>query len=67
MTKVYKFSHEGKKVSFSHHSHPWLGKYTALTIGKKEMIVFSHISKPTIKKNFRKINFQYDRSMRGAK
>jgi hypothetical protein len=38
MVKIYRFMHQGHKVVFAHHSHPFLGKYTALSIGRKRII-----------------------------
>jgi hypothetical protein len=36
--KITKFNYKGNKIRFSHHNHPVLGRYTALSINKKMFI-----------------------------
>ena len=51
MVKIYRFRHQGKKVEYSHHTHPVLGKYTSLSVGKNKFIS-GRIDKKNIIKYF---------------
>jgi hypothetical protein len=51
MAKIYRFTYKGTRISYSHHSHPFLGRYTAVQVGRKGFIN-SRINKKGIIKYF---------------